>query len=385
MRHLYVHVPFCARRCVYCDFAIAVRRTVPGRRFVEAVLAELDLRLAREAPARAGEPRVGDGNLEDLETLYLGGGTPSRLEPLDVVSLIQGIRTRLGPRFRPIEVTLEANPEDVTGEAAAAWRDAGVNRVSLGVQSFDPAVLRWMHRSHTTAAAERAVRALRDAGLANLSLDLIFGLPEEFGSAFRDTLERALALDPDHLSVYGLTVEPSTPLARWVAAGRTRPASEDRYRAEFLLAHERLSQAGFEHYEISNYAREGRRAVHNAAYWRGHPYLGLGPSAHSFKEGVRQWNVRDWARYERMLRDGGDVVEGHEVLAEAQVSLERVYLGLRTREGIPRDWLPANQAWKDARAQGWLVERGRHVALTLEGWLRIDELVPRLTTWVEGG
>ncbi len=247
MEHVYVHVPFCSRRCSYCDFAIAVRKQVPARAYVDAVLAELALLDRVDVPAA---PR----------TVYFGGGTPSHLAPEGLEKVLRAIP---GTRRPEIEVTLEANPEDVTKESAEAWQRAGVNRISLGAQSFDDRALAWMHRVHDAARTGTAVATLRSAGFANLSLDLIFGLPDELARDWRRDLELALALEPTHLSLYGLTVEARTPLARWVSRGATRAPDDERYADEYLLAHDVLGRAGFEFYEVSNAARGAHRSQHN--------------------------------------------------------------------------------------------------------------------------
>jgi oxygen-independent coproporphyrinogen III oxidase len=359
--HLYVHVPFCARRCSYCDFAIAVRREVPSRAYVDAVLAEW----------RGWQD---DGALEgvrSLRTVYFGGGTPSKLAAGEVARLLDGIRA-LRPIEPDAEITLEANPEDVSPSAVVAWRGAGVNRVSLGVQSFQPAVLAWMHRTHDLAAVHRAVATLREGGIGDLSLDLIFAAPESLARDWAADLDAAVALAPEHLSVYGLTVEPGTPLGRWTARAEVVPAPDERYAAEFLLAHERLTAAGYGHYEVSNYGRAGFRARHNSAYWRRAPFIGLGPSAHSGFGRRRRWNLSAWAAYERAATAGRSVVEAEEQLDDAQVRLEELYLGLRTLEGLPAAVLGSPAAWRDA---GWAELRGDRIVLTAEGWLRLDALV----------
>jgi oxygen-independent coproporphyrinogen III oxidase len=368
--HLYLHVPFCARRCSYCDFAIAVRRTVPSQAYLEAVLREWEWR--RTHPAWT----LGDV----VESIYFGGGTPSLLAPAAIGAIIARVAAD-----RPVpagaEITLEANPDDVTDEAAGAWREAGVNRVSLGAQSFDPAVLRWMHRTHAANRIADALAALQRAGIASISLDLIFGLPSALGRDWEADLVAALALAPAHLSLYGLTVEEGTPLQRWTARGEVKPVNEDRWATEFLAADRTLVAAGYEHYEVSNYARPGARARHNSAYWRRAPFLGLGPSAHSGWGDHREWNVREWAAYERGMRDGVGPVSGRERLDRAAVVLEETYLGLRTTDGLPADRLhPATvSAWI---AEGWAARDGSRVRLTPEGWLRLDALVaaasPRL-------
>src|SRR5690606_10558124 len=248
-RHLYVHVPFCARRCSYCDFSIAVRREVPVSEYVNALETELKLR----APASGW----------DLETLYMGGGTPSRLGGEGVAMLMDMLSAyvRLDD---DAEVTLEANPDDVTPTASREWLEAGITRISLGVQSFDDRVLTWMHRTHDSESSVRAVATLRDAGLSALSLDLIFALPESLERDWNRDLSLALGLLPDHLSLYGLTVEPGTPLGRWVARGEAAEAPEESYARDFLAAHSAAEAHGLEHYEVSNFARAGRRARHNS-------------------------------------------------------------------------------------------------------------------------
>ncbi len=364
--HAYVHVPFCARRCSYCDFAIAVRRRVPAAEYLETIAREL-----RATPS-PGEP---------LATLYLGGGTPSRLPPAAVADLL-GLVTAHWPLAADAEVTIEANPEDVTASGARQWRASGVNRVSLGAQSFDDAVLRWMHRAHDARSSGDAVAVLRDAGIANLSLDLIFALPTALQRDWDRDLEHALALAPSHLSLYGLTIEARTPLARWVARGAVRPTDDDRYAAEYLRAHARLAPAGLAFYEVSNAARPGQRSRHNQAYWTGAPYRGLGPAAHSFDGRTRRWNLMAWEAYRRAVMAGRSPVEHEESLTEEQRALERVYLALRTAEGLdmaasrPVGVGEPPPAWRE---RGWVELSGGRVRCTPEGWLRLDALVADLT------
>ena len=361
--HVYLHVPFCARRCSYCDFAIAVRREVPSGAYVEAILTEWRAWQSHPVWAAAGAVR----------TVYFGGGTPSRLDPGGIARLMEGIGVAR-EIASDAEVTLEANPDDVTPLAARAWRDAGVNRVSLGVQSFDPAALRWMHRTHGVDQVVSAVDALRAAGIGDLSLDLIFGLPVSLARDWDRDLDAAFALAPDHLSLYGLTVEDHTPLGRWAARGEVVPVDEERYASEFLAASQALAAEGFDHYEVSNAARPGHRARHNSAYWRRAPFIGLGPSAHSGFGRRRQWNLRDWAAYARATADGRTTVEGSEELSPEAVKLEELYLGLRTREGFPVAGLEPElvQGWL---ASGWAEQAEGRVRLTPEGWLRLDALV----------
>src|SRR5438094_4175480 len=375
MPHLYLHVPFCRRRCSYCDFSIAVRKRIPAREYVDAVLQELKL-LGTTDPGR--EP--GEAGGESLESLYLGGGTPSLLPPEALSSLLTSVLDafRATSLRDAVEVTLEANPEDVTPENARAWRNAGVNRVSLGAQSFDDNVLKWMHRAHDAARIGDAVRALRAAGFDNISLDLIFALPAELERDWARDLDLACSLLPAHLSLYGLTVEERTPLARWVSRGATSAPNDDRYAEEYLLAHRHLAACGYEFYEVSNAARDGHRSRHNSAYWSGRAYVGLGPAAHSFDGRARRWNTAAWEAYRRALAAGRSPVDSEEVLTDEQRELERVYLSIRTDTGV---WLPAYPAsrltaWVSA---GWATIAGGYVRLTPEGWLRLDALVGDLT------
>ena len=360
--HLYLHVPFCARRCSYCDFAIAVRRQVPSRAYGDAVVREWD--------GWQGHPAWTGGG--EIETIYFGGGTPSLLEPDQLARILDSIRGRR-PTVEGIEITMEANPDDVAPARARQWRGMGFNRVSLGVQSFDPAVLSWMHRTHTADDVPRAVATLREAGFTNISFDLIFALPPELGRDWSRDLARAFELNPEHLSLYGLTVEDRTPLARWMARGETSRSDDETYAREFLAADAALRAHGFEHYEVSNAARPGYRSRHNSAYWRRRPFIGLGPSAHSGFDNQRQWNLREWSAYQVAMNRGDSAVEGREQLATEALALEDLYLGLRTREGVVATTIPSSvlNSWV---VEGWAIEDGERARLTPEGWLRLDAL-----------
>lgn len=361
--HLYVHVPFCLRRCSYCDFAVTATREPPVSAWLAAIEAELDLH------AEAG----GWSRAPALRTLYVGGGTPSLLGAGGMTALRGRLESRFA--FRPdLEWTAEANPETFTSALGAEWKSAGVNRLSLGVQTFDEGTLRWMGRMHGPDGPGRAIDAARRSGIEDVSVDLIFGLPARLGRDWSADLARALALEPTHVSLYGLTAEPATPLGRWVGEGRESLASEDVYAAEYLLAAERMAAAGFVHYEVSNFALPGRESRHNAAYWRGVPYLGLGPGAHSYDPPRRFWNVRDWAEYAARLAERRSPVEAEETVDEAATRLERTWLGLRTRGG-----LSDLSSWQERLAREWereglaRVEGGR-VVLTVRGWLLLDRL-----------
>jgi len=378
VRHLYLHVPFCQRRCSYCDFSIAVRKRIPAREYVDVVLRELSL-LGVTDPGR----KPGDTAAVRLDTIYLGGGTPSLLPPDAISALLTSLRDafHVTSSRDDVEITLEANPEDVKPESAAAWRLAGVNRVSLGAQSFDDGVLQWMHRSHDATRVGDAVRVLRAAGVDNISLDLIFALPAELRRDWTRDLDLACSLHPAHLSLYGLTVEERTPLARWISRGAASRPDEERYAEEYLYAHERLARDGYRFYEVSNAERDGYRSRHNSAYWSGRAYLGLGPAAHSFDGRVRRWNLGAWESYRRAVAAGLPTVEAEEVLTEEQRELEGLYLALRTDAGLPlaalcRPLPPSAARWVE---QGWAEVSEERLVCTPEGWLRLDALIRDLT------
>jgi oxygen-independent coproporphyrinogen-3 oxidase len=362
--HLYIHVPFCSRRCVYCDFSIAVRHTVPVDEYLTAL-------------TREWEVRHRDSELA-LRTVYLGGGTPSKLGGDGVLRLMELVRSR-SELADDVEVTLEANPEDVTVDAVRRWRNAGINRVSLGVQSFDDAVLAWMHRTHGAQEAVRSVEVLREGGIHNTSIDIIFGVPTSVPRNVQAELERVLALGVAHVSAYGLTVEPHTPLGRWVARESVSETPEEAFEKEFLQTHDALVSAGLTHYEVSNYGRVGVQSRHNWSYWERRPYAGLGPAAHEFDGVRRRWNTAPYADWVARLTQGRSSTVGEEVLDADSEQSESIYLGLRTDRGVAllADDLPDVHRWQEA---GWAtVGPDAMLRLTVAGWLRLDAIANHLT------
>lgn len=316
MAGIYYHIPFCKRICSYCDFY----RTVRTERLDEVIGA-----MERELDARAGY--LGG---ETLRTRYFGGGTPSLCSPAQLERLLQ----RTAERFDCTaveETTLEANPDDLSAGYLAALRRIGIDRLSIGIQSFDDDCLRFMNRRHTAAEAEAAVRRAREAGFENLTVDLIFGLPGFGGASLERSVDRLLALDVPHVSAYLLSIEPRTRFGTLAARGALQEPSDACCEEEYLLIHRRLTEAGYRHYEVSNYAREGFRARHNSRYWDGTPYLGIGPAAHSFDGASRQWNVSSVDRYL-----AGCPPE-REVLTGEQRRLEYLLTRLRTDEGFRTD------------------------------------------------
>lgn len=368
VRHLYVHAPFCARRCVYCDFAVHVDPRPAEEAWQEAVGSEW--RLWRDNGVRTSGT---------METVYVGGGTPSLLPEGAMTAFAQAVGAVGGSRSG-LEWTAEANPESFTDDIAREWGGVGVNRISLGAQTFSSPGLKWMGRLHAPEDVARALGRARTVGIENVSVDLILGLPDSVPRSWQDDLDRVLGLDVPHISLYGLTVEAETPLARQILEGRTEPPSDGRYRDEFLHAAERLSSEGYVQYEISNFARPGFESRHNQAYWSRTDYLGLGNGAHSFVGGVRWWNDRSWEGYRDAVRFGRSPVVGWERPSPDQSRLERLWLGLRTSRGLEAGSLTGRAA---ELATGW-ISRGLarrtagRLTLTPEGWLLTDELVADL-------
>ena len=339
---------------------------MPSDEFVSAVDRELAIR-------SLGQPAT------EVDTIYLGGGTPSRLGPAGIARLIDVVAKRFTPAA-DAEITIEANPDDVTPAAVAEWRAAGVNRVSLGVQSFDDRALAWMHRTHDAARVSVAAASLADGGIDNWSLDLIFALPEELGRDWQRDVANAVALEPPHISLYGLTVESHTPIARWRDRGMTVEGTEDAYESEYLHAHGALRAVGYVHYEVSNFGKSGKSSRHNRSYWSGTGYVGVGPAAHGYDGSSRRWNEREYTAWLARVDAGYDPVGGSESLTAENRLAEQVYLGLRTTVGLavsPGEvWLI--RPWIDA---GWASLNDGLVRLTAAGWLRLDSLAASLTAF----
>lgn len=335
---IYLHVPFCGSFCTYCDFYSEICRG--GRAFNEyadAVLKEVNDR-KEEICMNMSAPGA-------VNTLYIGGGTPSVL-PLDVLrrivdallssrSLRRGENT-VGAQSPFEEFTVEVNPEDIVekgGEYVRGLLALGVNRVSMGIQSFDDGILRWMNRRHSAAGAVEAFRILRRCGVRNISVDLIFGLSQLADDVWKDTIERALELAPEHISAYQLSIEEGSALAKLVADGRYVEASDEQCRHQYDVLCQTLRQAGYHHYEISNFARPGFEAVHNSAYWSRVPYIGLGPGAHSLTGDIRSWNSQELPH---RSTDGSPATYSRtsETLSPEDIRVERIMLSLRTDKGL---------------------------------------------------
>lgn len=372
----YVHVPFCATRCGYCDFNTYTAGELQGateQQYVGAVLAEIDL-------ARNVVPHA-----PPLSTVFFGGGTPTLLASGDQALILRALREAFGFADRA-EITTEANPESVTPAQLADLREAGVNRISFGMQSASPHVLATLDRTHTSGRVVEAVAQARAAGFDNISLDLIYGTPGESLDDWRASLDAAIALEPQHVSAYALIVETGTALARQIDRGQVAPVDDDDQAAKYELADEVLSRCGYDWYEVSNWARSPELVSrHNLAYWTGRHWWGFGPGAHSHVGGVRWWNVRHPRAYAERMAAGVSPAQAREVLDAPTRHLERVLLEVRLREGLPSVALSsAAVAEASTMAGEGLIDvdvwRSGVVVLTLRGRLLADLVVRRLVT-----
>jgi len=333
---VYVHIPFCLSKCNYCDFNTyeGIESLMPS--FVDALSSEIDLWGTRL-------------NRPDVSTVFFGGGTPSYL-PAESITLLSE-RLREGMNIAPgAEITLEANPDDVNAEKAHAWLEAGFNRISIGVQSFDDQILHALSRRHDSDQARLAVTTARSAGFENISIDLMFGLPNQSLTVWEDSLKRAIELETDHLSLYGLQIEPGTPLQRDVKRGVVPTPDDDLAADMYEMAMDYLCEAGYEHYEISNWAKPGFRSRHNLAYWLNQPYLGVGPGAHSSMMDRRFANMKSPRRYisaiasasvsdeevDAPVEQGEIAVDFVEVTSLEMAMSETMMLGMRLSEGMAK-------------------------------------------------
>jgi oxygen-independent coproporphyrinogen-3 oxidase len=375
---LYVHIPFCARKCLYCDF-YSVERPEAVEDFLAALSCEIALR-------RPGNDHV------TFDTTFFGGGTPSLLAPWQLESIL----TRLHATFRiasNAEITLEANPGTVTLESLRAFHALGVNRLSLGIQSFHDADLRFLGRMHDSAEAFRCLEWSRTAGFDNISVDVMYAIPGQTLDRWQDTLRMSVELAPQHIAAYNLTVEDQTPLAHRIRAGEIRTTPTHREAQMYEMTMEWFAAHGYEHYEVSNYARPGFRCRHNCAYWSHEDYLGFGPSAHSFwkrsdaRRGRRWCNVADLSNYTALLERGRLPIASEEDVGIRELVQERILLGLRSGgldlARLATDFECDLEASRDDMIR-WMLEEdlalreGRVLRLTPRGYVLCDEICSRL-------
>jgi putative oxygen-independent coproporphyrinogen III oxidase len=357
---LYVHVPFCLTRCGYCDFNAYAGLDHLRPRYVRALLAEAEL----VAPSWSEA---------SFASVFLGGGTPTTMEVADLKALLVRLRDRFAIDGRA-EVTIEANPDTLDRPKLESLLEAGYQRLSMGAQSFDLAVLASLERVHSPASVHRAVADARAAGYDNVNVDLIYGAHGETLDSWERTLRESVALEPEHVSAYALTIEPSTPLGRKVQSGSVPGPDPDAQADMFGLACEVLREAGYVHYEVSNWARPGFECAHNLGYWERRPYVGLGAGAHSYRENHRWWNVRPPEEYLARVEAREQPVGGEERLEPGDAYLEEVFLRLRILQGVPSSWVEDGKA-EPFLASGLLEDREGALVPTERGMLLLNELV----------
>lgn len=377
--HLYLHIPFCKQACHYCDFHFSTNLSRKSA-LIDAMTQEIGLQKDYLST-------------NHLDTIYFGGGTPSLLTDSELTQLFDAIHRHftVSPTA---EITLEANPDDLSADKLRMLRQY-VNRLSIGIQTFSEETLRWMNRAHTATEAEHCVRLAREAGFDNLSIDLIYGIPERdqtggdaaFRSIWSYDLDRALSLDVPHISAYALTIEPDTAFGRWTQKGQLKPLDEDLAATHFEQLTSALTHSGYEHYEISNFAKPGHYARHNTAYWQQHPYLGVGPSAHSYNGHSRQFNVANNTRYVQAITRG-ELPAEREILTTADRVNEYLLTGLRTQWGCSLDELnrlmgasfAEQQALEltDLYHKNWLHTQDGKLLLTESGKLFADRVAASL-------
>jgi oxygen-independent coproporphyrinogen-3 oxidase len=374
MAGIYVHIPFCKQACYYCDFHFSTNQELRPR-FVDALLREIELQRNYL-------------NNEPIHTIYFGGGTPSLLPATELHRILRAIY-EVFDVSADAEITLEANPDDLTGDTLRSLRRLGINRLSIGIQSFQADTLRFFNRAHSAEQATACVGLAREADFANISVDLIYGVPGKQLHDWQFDVRSALALAPEHLSAYALTIEESTVFGRWYKKKQLAAAEEEQVALQFEFLMEEMEQNGYEHYEISNFCRPGLLSRHNTAYWQSEKYLGLGPSAHSFQGFSRQHNVANNALYIKAL-EAGKIPGTVEVLSEAERINERIYTGLRTKWGVDAaqlanafefDLIQRRQPILEKLTEaGWLVVNNAVISLTRKGKLLADQIASDLFT-----
>lgn len=372
LRGIYVHIPFCRKACRYCDFFFSVSLQYLDP-FVDALVEEI---------SQKGEANPG----ELLDSLYLGGGTPSVLSPAHLEKILEAIHRYYTFRDNP-EWTIECNPDDLDIGTVKKLRQAGFNRLSIGVQSFMNRDLEIMRRSHDAGQAEKAIRVASSSGFDNISMDLIYGIPGQSLSEWKENIEKAISLPVSHLSAYHLTFEPGTVFDHWRKKGKIDPVHEEESVLQYSVLREKLVPAGFEHYELSNFGRNGRVSEHNLLYWSGHPYLGLGPSAHSFDGERRSWNISSLKEYMERVTAGKGAAET-ELLSAREKYHDYLIISLRTKWGADPTHIESlfgrkflNHFEKQVQPflkRGNMYVTGGRVAIDPEGWLITDHILRAL-------
>ncbi len=374
MAGIYIHIPFCKQACNYCNFHFSTSLALKTE-MTDALKKEIVLSVTGFLNEK-----------EIIETIYFGGGTPSLLTKRELEELLFTIKNNYTVSSSA-EITLEANPDDINSTILHEWRSAGINRLSIGIQSFKEADLQWMNRAHNATEALHCVELARAAGFQNFSIDLIYGTPGLTDEEWEKNVQTILALGVPHIACYALTVEPGTALKKMIELKKKTDVNTDDQARQFLLLMKWMSDAGYEHYEISNFAKPGFRSRHNSSYWKGAKYLGIGPSAHSFTGTSRRWNIANNALYIQSIKNNVIPFE-EEILTEKQRLNEYIMTSLRTIEGLDLRFVEENFSLKEKQrietegkiyiTKGMMVEKENCLMLTSEGKLFADGIAADL-------
>ena len=371
MAGIYVHIPFCKQKCTYCDFHFSTTYDVYRNEMINSILQEI-------------EQRKDYLNNQFIQTIYFGGGTPSLLTAIELNTILVKINDTFNVTDNT-EITLEANPDDINNKQLNLWKKEGVNRLSIGLQSFKETDLMWMNRAHTVDEANQCISLAQEAGFNNLTIDLIYGLPGLSLTEWKNHIQRLIDQNVPHISAYCLTVEKSTALANWVNKGKIKPVNEDVQSEQFMALIELLEKNNYEQYEISNFCKKGFESQHNSNYWKGEHYIGVGPSAHSFNGVSRSWNVSNNRSYMKALKKGDAYFE-QEVLTPINQFNELLLTGLRTKYGVQLTALEEicsltdefNRTYLSFIDKGWVKKENALLTLTKEGKLMADHIASEL-------
>jgi len=371
MAGIYIHIPFCRKACHYCNFHFSTSLK-QLESLIDCLIKEIKLRK--------------DDTTQTIETIYFGGGTPSVLTSVQIERILQSVYDNYSV-IKDAEITLESNPDDISEDKLMQWKLMGINRLSIGIQSFREEDLLWMNRAHNAVQAYDCIKLAQAVGFNNITIDLIYGVPNLSNEQWIENIQKALSLHIPHLSCYALTVEPKTALDKLIQTNKKEPVDADKQAEQFIILMDILQEAGFEHYEISNYAIPGFRSKHNSSYWQGKHYIGIGPSAHSFNGHSRQWNINNNSLYIQSINNNSITAET-EMLTTNQQYNEYVMTSLRTIEGIENSRIKAlfgddklqhtfNEITKWIHS-GYVIMDNNRITLTPTGKLMADGIASDL-------
>jgi oxygen-independent coproporphyrinogen-3 oxidase len=378
---IYIHIPFCKQACYYCNFHFSTSLSLKNE-MVDSLIKEIEIR----SKSPENEIAILSSKDETIETIYFGGGTPSLLSAFEIKKILASVKKKYKINTIP-EITLEANPDDITIEKLTAWKKTGINRLSIGIQSFIERDLKWMNRAHNAKQALDCVHLAKESGFRNFSIDLIFGIPDLTNEEWKGNVQKAIDLAAPHIACYALTVEPETALQKMIFLKKKKNIDNDVQAEQYDILMKMLHSAGYEHYEISNFSKPGFRSRHNSGYWQGKKYIGIGPSAHSYNGKMRMWNKANNSLYIQSIQKNMIPYE-KEILSENQQLEEYIMTSLRTTEGIDLQFIEDHFSSEDRMrietmlrnevAKTKIIISGEKIYLTDEGKLFADAIAVKL-------